>query len=186
MLKSTFRSQTPGVREWRGLSWLRAAERVLFSRPAGALSALLTTLIIFGCMSTNHYHTTEEVRVAPAGEGSESQATALVQSGKITFKAGTMQVIYYPIPYASPPNLELDDAEYFDLLEQKDKFFRIRCHTNSDYEKFTSHWKARGLPIPPPPGPPPEPATLLPPAAVKISGPDSPPPPPVPYGSEPK
>jgi hypothetical protein len=179
MSRSTIRSQVSGVR-WR---WLHQADRVLCSRPAGAAAAVLTLLIILGCTTHNHYQNADpivaEAKVTtPAPEASATEA--LAQKGKIFFKAGTEQVIYYPIPYASTPNLELDDPGYFELLEQHETSFRIRCRTGTDYQTFTTHWHARGVRAP---AVMPAAAAVLPPpvqAPARLLTPNDVPPPPTP------
>jgi hypothetical protein len=50
----------------------------------------------------------------------------LTQSGKVTCKCESQVTVYYPVPYASPPNLEIhDQARNFSLLEQRADCFRI-------------------------------------------------------------
>src|SRR3954452_8045487 len=96
----------------------RHVERVLSGRPAGAAATLLTMLIIFGCMTHNHYHTTEGVSAIDG---------TLTQAGEVSVSGGSEQVIFYPVPFASPPNLELGrDQEWCKLVEQRADGFRIR------------------------------------------------------------
>ena len=138
MLNTTFRSQTSGVREWPILAWLRGAERVLFGRAACAVAACLTVLIILGCMTNNYCSMPEGVSEADG---------ILTQTGEASLPGSSEQFIYYPVPYSSPPNLELEGTlNYFKLLEQKADGFRIR----NEYSLTHSvTWKARGQRIPP-------------------------------------
>jgi hypothetical protein len=159
--------------------WWRRAERTLFSPQAAAAAGCLTLAVMLGCGTTNHYHTTtvnEEPR-AITQVSESAPADLLAQHGKITFRAGQEQVIFYPVAFAAPPNLELDDAEYYDVLEQRDTFFKVRCRTNTGYNHFVGHWHARGVRNSPPPQPA---AVLAPPAPARLSVAEVPPPP-MPY-----
>ncbi len=169
----TSQSQAPGVR-WRRLHRM---ERVLSSRPAGAAATCLTVLIILGCMTHNHYHSDPDKVVADVN-------SPLTQDGKIILRPGAEQIIYYPLAYAVPPNLELEDRlNLCEVLEQKENYFHVRMRTGTYSVGDGIPWKARGVrPLPPPPAPP-----LVtphedppPPAPAKLIAPSEGPPPPAP------
>jgi hypothetical protein len=94
------------------------------------------------------------------GSRTEADGT-FCQEGEIHVLKGDEQDVYYPAPYAGPPNLELtDNVDQCLVLEQKPDHFRVR---NPGPFESTLHWKARGLRV----------------AAVPVV---TPPPPPVPAG----
>jgi hypothetical protein len=166
------------VRSSRGV--LGQLERVLFSRPAAAISAALSVGIFLGCMSISiGCRTAEEAKPCP------DDSSVLAQEGKVrsVHLASADQTIYYPIPYAAPPNLELHDPHgIYTVVEQKETHFRVRVsHTvGSTWDGDSVTWKARGVRCPPPAPPastPPAeaaPPALLPPnplpATVEGSG----------------
>jgi hypothetical protein len=97
----------------------------------------------------------------------------LTQEGTIAIRPGGERVVYYPIPYASPPNLELEsERDYCHVVEQKEACFRVRFHDGFTTSQRSLAWKARGVRCPPPPAAPPTdaaaPPTLLPPTPVPV------------------
>jgi hypothetical protein len=115
--------------------WRTRLGRVLLSRQVGALAGTVLLLIFLGCMSLSIGCKTE-----PDG--------TVCQEGKVSLHKGQELDVYYPAPYASPPNLELSgDCDKCDIIEQKADHFRIRCNDPCD---ATPHWQARGLRCPPP------------------------------------
>jgi hypothetical protein len=114
---------------------------VLFSRPAGLLAGVFVTLIILGCMS-----------ISFGGRHYASTDGTIVQEGEVRLSPGAEQVIYYPAPYASIPNLELtSEADYMQIVEQHEDRFRVR-NTDRHFRR-KAQWKARGvrthpLPVP--------------------------------------
>ena len=109
--------------------------RGVLSRPVGILAGSITLLIFLGCMSLS------------IGCRTEPDSTTC-QEGKVSLRKGQELDVYYPIPYASPPNLEINwDADECEIIEQKADHFRIRCKRQCE---ATPHWKARGLKCPPP------------------------------------
>ncbi len=98
----------------------------------------------------------------------------LTQSGEAICGPGRPVIVYYPIPYATPPNLEIRDCfKKCTVLEQKADCFTIA----QDSRSFPSvEWTARGVraqpltPIAPPtqvavsqaPTVPPEPLPVAP------------------------
>jgi hypothetical protein len=139
----------------------RLAKPPLFLRLAGILSGLSLLALFLGCMSLSI-------------GGGNCDADVLDQSGKVCLKRGEVQDVYYPIPYASPPNLELDwmDADACEILDQKADHFRIVINKGSC--PFGVTWKARGVKAP-----------VIVPAAASPCPPVSEAPPPAALGPEP-
>ncbi|HTU18773.1 MAG TPA: hypothetical protein VMG10_11990 [Gemmataceae bacterium] len=91
------------------------------------------------------------------------------QEGKVKLRPGQEFEVFYPIPYASPPNLEISgDTESCEIIEQKADHFHIRYKGTLFANPC---WKARGVKCLPPPGAAP---------TVVVTPPASPPPPPPP------
>lgn len=140
---------------------------IVLSRPVGVVAGALMLLIFLGCMSLSI-----KIGCKPEPDGTTCQ------EGKVYLRQGQEVDVYYPVPYASPPNLELSgDSDNCEIIEQKADYFHIR-YKGSIYAK--PHWKARGqkcLPpgvapavIVPPPSPPPSndsPSPLPPPTPVQ-------------------
>jgi hypothetical protein len=101
----------------------------------------------------------------------------LTQEGTVSLRPGSEQTVYYPLPYASPPNLELqDNYDSYEVVEQKETCFRIRSGSSPWNRPAT--WKARGVralaPVPSVPTPPFEPTPppmLLPPTPIPVPAP---------------
>src|ERR1700730_3352638 len=90
------------------------------------------------------------------GADNPDESGILTQDGKILIRPGSEQIIYYPIGFVSPPNLELEDgSHYCDTVEQKEGYFRVRFHTGFWTSQESLTWKARGVRCPPPPTAPP-------------------------------
>jgi hypothetical protein len=158
-------------RAGRGSRW-RRLDRFLFHRATACVAACLSLLAVLGCMSISiGGGGSHEVKTAAADE---TGTGVLAQDGKVIIRPGVEQVIYYPVSYASPPNLELEDTHGFcDIVEQKEGFFRVRFRTGFMTSQESLPWKARGTRCPPPPSGPPA-------AAAETATPDSLPPYPVP------
>ncbi len=165
------------LRVWAKLQGQRGRlGRLLCSRPAGAVAASLSALIVLGCMGIAIGNRTAEETKACLGPGAVADdSSVLAQEGKIRIRPGSEKIVYYPIPYASPPNLEFqDDCDYCDVIEEKENCFRIRFHSNFSTTQQTLCWKARGVRCPAPAAAPAEPtptapsSTLLPPAPVPV------------------
>ena len=132
----------------------------LFSR-SGAIAAGVALLLIFlGCMSFEGSHVDRTEVVSPpevpnpylVGDG------LLEQEGRGAIRGLAEEDVYYPVPYISPPNLELEgDPEFVRLVYQRRDHFRIKNWCNNTHYVGSFHWKARGVKIlvtaPPPPGP---------------------------------
>ena len=130
--------------------------RILSSRPAGAVAACLSALVVLGCMGIAiGNRTAEEMKSCSSPGPSAEDNGPLTQEGKIHIRPGSEKLVYYPIPYSSPPNLELaDDLDYCDVIEEKENCFRVRFHTGFSTSQQTLCWKARGVRCAPPPAPP--------------------------------
>ena len=131
-----------------------------------AVSAILIALIFLGCMSLSigeHKHLPGEATTG-----------VLTQEGTILLQPGSEQTVYYPIPYAQPPNLELEDEhnvhQYCVVQEQKPDLFRISYPQPHHKGYITVTWKARGVRVPAPSVATPAPASSseLPPAPVPV------------------
>ncbi len=144
-------------------SWRCRAARLLLSRPVGAVAAAAVVLIILGCMSLSFGGLSIGCHSEPDG--------TLCQEGDLKLLQGQDQEIYYPIPYVSPPNLELSgDVDHCEIVEQKPDHFRIR---NPKGATSCPHWRARGLRAAVPP-----PAVFVAPPPAASSGPPADVPPP--------
>ncbi len=121
---------------------------------AGALTLL--TAIIVGCMSISFGGRSCEVH----------DDNVLEQEGTLTF-GPACQTVYYPIPYASPPNLTLDTPFHsLEIEEQAPDHFKV--HVNGSLLGPVT-WKAKGLRAPPPHEPPTPVYAPPPPAAPSVS-----------------
>ncbi len=123
----------------------------------GFVAGGILLVIFLGCMSIAIGNRTPDGVVLESG--------TLVQKGEASVPAGTQLDVYYPIPYAHPPNLELGDyGEECQLVEQHEDHFRIH---NTHPLSHSVKWTARGVraaepapataPEPPAEPPPPEP-----------------------------
>jgi hypothetical protein len=113
------------------------------------MAACATAVIILGCMNFTFQESDPEV-VRHLEDG------LTCYSGKARVKPHSCLNVYYPAPFLSKPNLELEDT--FDRLvvvEEREDGFRIN---NPSSCSVTGKWKARGLRPVPPPSPPGAPA----------------------------
>jgi hypothetical protein len=107
----------------------------LLSRRVGALAGFVLALIILGCMSLSFGGLS-------IGGRTEADGT-LCQEGDVKLRVGQEQDVFYPIPYASPPNVELSgDMDHCEIVDQKADHFRIR---NPSGGQACPHWHARGV-----------------------------------------
>jgi hypothetical protein len=145
---------------------------LLLSRPVGATAAAISALIFLGCLSLSfdrHY------------PGEHAEEGIMCHHGEVRLAAGAEEVVYYPLPFASPPNLELTSQfNWCELVKQCEDRFIVR---NTSSFQLTAEWKARGPKPPPPVGPaiaapppvapaaapPPEPDKLPPPKPVPVN-----------------
>ena len=106
------------------------------ARSTAVTAVLACIVIILGCMSiTIGGRTTVDTT---------SEDGMLIQEGETQVGAGAERDVFYPIPYASPPNLEIDSTfNHYQLIDQKEDHFRVRNTSNAFCLKC--EWKARGL-----------------------------------------
>jgi hypothetical protein len=130
----------------------------------GATAGVLTALTFLGCMS-----------ISIGKFGSTCTVDGLVEHGGETeVQAGAEQDVYYPIPYATIPNLKLTGthSSAFVLVEQREDHFRVK-NTSSCCQEVG--WKSRGLRASPcAPAPAATPAPPLVPAPAPAAEPPSP------------
>jgi hypothetical protein len=146
----------------------RPSRRFAFSplgRTLGIGAAIALLFILLGCMSISIG------RFSSTGSTTADDGT-FCQEGEVTVPGNCVREVYFPVPYAHPPNLEVSDTfNHGELLEQKEGSFKVR---NSSAFSLTITWKARGIkvgavpiaPLPPVPIEPP-----LPPAPVPVDAP---------------
>jgi hypothetical protein len=114
------------------------------SRMIGAAAGVSLLGLFLGCMSFSIGGRNYECHRLDGLCDNE----VLSQHGAVRLSPGDEQDVYYPIPYASPPNLELGDLLRIDyiLLEQRADHFRVRIKSCLDLVTLT--WKARGVRAP--------------------------------------
>jgi hypothetical protein len=140
----------------------------MLSAPVGATAAALMLAIITGCMSLSM---SIGCKTGPDG--------TVCQEGKVSLEHDQELDVYYPVPYASPPNLEIEGvSDGYEIIEQKADHFRIRCKVLVIGRDGRTHWnwKARGSKCSPGAAPtvivtPPAPPPALPPLADGASVP---------------
>ncbi len=97
-------------------------------------SAVCFLASALGCMSFSFGEHTEVV--APDGNLTK-------QTGTIHVPPGQEVMVYYPGPYASPPNLVVDDTFHqCSVIEQRPDGFRVK---NSSPFAQDVTWSARGM-----------------------------------------
>jgi hypothetical protein len=141
-------------------------------RIAAALGTVAFIGIVVGCMSFS---------IGGKTVIKSDEANAFEQEGAVELRPLEVRDIYYPIPYAAPPNLEITCTFHnndIDLVDQHAEFFRIR-NTSTQWSRDVD-WKSRGVKTLPPP--PPVTATQAPSSPLAPTNP--PPPPPVPYTTD--
>ncbi len=117
-------------------------DTALFSPKWACLAAVLLGLTILGCMNFAPFPSQVEIKTTADTPG------MLAQDGKIPERPGKEQIVYYPVPYASPPNLTLtDNAKDCDIVEQKENYFRIRFLASAKPQQEVT-WTARGVRVP--------------------------------------
>jgi hypothetical protein len=113
----------------------------LLSRTAGILASVVLLTLFLGCMSLN------------IGQLHPSEDGVLTQSGTLTYHGSKPQTVYYPIPYASTPNLTLKDSwkeDDWEIIDQQSDHFTVR---RKDFARGSTPeltWTAKGLRGPPP------------------------------------
>jgi len=113
---------------------------------------IITTALAFaalglGCMSFTFGGHTD--MVAPH-EPAATADLAKEQTGNAQVAGGEEITVYYPIPYASPPNLVMRDPNAVcRVIEQKADCFRIRNTASLTAGYNYVAWTARGVPVQP-------------------------------------
>ena len=73
----------------------------------------------------------------------------LVQEGKVFLNNKEAQEIFYPVPYAAPPHLELTgDLTEVKITEQKPDRFTIQSPQGGVHIRGPTHWRTRRNPRP--------------------------------------
>jgi hypothetical protein len=143
----------------------------VFGRTAGAVAAAATAFIILGCMNFTFGTRSDDPPCVEPPDGD-----AFTQTGCATVRGKAKQDIYYPVPYAFPPNLEAtDNFGHCEVVEQRADHFRVR---NRDGLDATVRWTARGVrydaPAARPPTPTPSGAPVPAPPAATLRPPELP------------
>jgi hypothetical protein len=121
-------------------AWLNAKPGQV-ERGAAIVLGSAFLAICLGCASFQFGGHTEVVPPAPA-VAAPSDDPAITQSGTGTSRGGNEQDVFYPVPFASPPNLEVHDIiGHVVVTEQRPD----RFHVKNVVHEFT--WKARGVPV---------------------------------------
>jgi hypothetical protein len=124
---------------------------LFLTRPGGAAAGAFLLLTQLGCMNFAVGNKNWD------GHGGVlDHDGVLEQEGKVTLLNSEERDVYYPIPYASIPNLELTTdnlINHYEILQQKEDHFRVRNTIGLEIEL---NWHARGvrtglLPAPPQP-----------------------------------
>jgi hypothetical protein len=117
---------------------------LLLRRTAGVASAFAWLAIILGCMSLS----IGERTTLP------DDRLAYTQEGSVRVEIGQELDVYYPVPYASPPNLEFKGLDSYTILDQQADHFRVRAKMEGNTGGWMAcDWTARGVraPLSPPP-----------------------------------
>jgi|GEM_PF-3607814 len=110
---------------------------LLLRRTAGVASAFAWLAIILGCMNLS----IGERTMLP------DDHLAYTQAGSVHVEIGQELDVYYPVPYASPPNLEFKGLGSYTIVDQQADHFRV--HNNGGLLGFD--WTARGVKVALPP-----------------------------------
>jgi hypothetical protein len=115
-------------------------------------AAIVCPMMSMGCLSLNIGGWSQKA----------DDPSVVAQTGSTAIPKGQEATVYYPKPYASPPNLELDDTfRNYKIIEQKADCFRVRNESGT----WDLKWTARGVPVQPAvvvtPSTPPATATVV-------------------------
>jgi hypothetical protein len=123
------------ARRWNGVNQL------LFSKAAACVTTCLGIVIVLGCMNISLGGHSAAVALPLAEEPG-----AFEQAGRLPVRTGPdPQVVYYAVPFAAPPNLEIEDPSGLcDIVDQKENCFKVRFHANVTASPQSLAWKARG------------------------------------------
>jgi len=109
-----------------------------WERVAAAVGIVLFLGFTFGCMSLQFGGRNEVISTDP---------NVTSQSGRVSIAAGDIVEVHYPVPYAYPPNLELEEEwRHCKIIEQRPDSFRVKNLGNSACEVA---WKTRGVKVAP-------------------------------------
>jgi hypothetical protein len=120
----------------------RQANEWLFGKTAACLAVALSAAIVLGCMSLSFGSKEGDVVKVCAVESETFE-----QVGRIQVRSSPLdQTYYYPVPFASRPNLEIDDPyNMCEVVEQKEDCFKVKFHANVTSSTQYLAWKARGV-----------------------------------------
>jgi hypothetical protein len=118
----------------------RDANAWLFGKTAACLAVALSAVIVLGCMSLSFgCKEGDVIKVC--------EPQTFEQVGKIQVRSSPLdQTYYYPVPFASRPNLEIDDPyNMCEVVDQQENYFKVKFHANITSSTQQLTWKARGV-----------------------------------------
>lgn len=123
----------------------------------------MLALVFLGCMS---------ISIGRFSNSTPFEDGTFAQEGEVNVPGNGVLQVFYPAPYASPPNLTAEDTfNHLRIVEQTPGYFRVE---NTGGLSAKCCWKARGVraavihpdspaggppPVPPPPLQPPPPTS---------------------------
>lgn len=144
-------------------------------RLAGVVAVVLLGTMVVGCMSGLIIDSIKPVSTGPVGVTTDASGVVM-QEGNITVGKGCEQEVFFPVPYAAIPNLEVSEpscvTSHFHLKAQEKTSFLIE--NKDEFFSRTFHWKARGVRELQPGAVPlalPAPKEQLPPVPVPVTAP---------------
>jgi hypothetical protein len=109
-----------------------------WERVTAAVGIVVFLGFAFGCMS---------LQLGGRNEVISTDPSVASQSGRVTIAAGDVVEVHYPVPYAYPPNLQLEEEwRHCRIVEQRPDSFRVKNLGNSACEVA---WKTRGVKVAP-------------------------------------
>jgi hypothetical protein len=110
----------------------RCSNEFVRGRLVGGVAGAFGAFILLGCMN-----------FAVGNHCSEAPEGILEQKGEVHLRPMDEQDVYYPVAYASIPNVELSANYHLVVIEeQKEDHFRIR---NTSTSIVSTGWHARGV-----------------------------------------
>jgi hypothetical protein len=110
-------------------------------------NAIAVLTLALGCMSFSFGGRTEVVAPHPP---SGTADVAGEQKGNVQVAGGEEMTVYYPVPFATPPNLVIrDPAAACRVVEQRADCFRVRNTASVVAGNYEVGWTARGVQVPP-------------------------------------
>src|SRR5262245_54727358 len=105
-------------------------------RTIGATALVALTAVFLGCMSLS-IGDGERLVVEKRPAKPDEDEGVLQQRGSVpSLRPGVEQKVYYPVPYASPPNLQIGYDEHFVVVDQQADHFVIRLADNAHLEEL--------------------------------------------------